>query len=325
MKRKVIIDCDPGIDDSLALLYALQHPDLEVVALTIVAGNVPVELGLENAFKILERLNRLDIPVYAGADKPLVRDFVSAQDTHGMDGLGESGIARCSSTQAQPKAAYDFLADYFQKNNDTSIIALGPLTNIALALRKNPNLGQHLDRFVSMGGSYKSHGNCSPVAEYNYWCDPHAAQETYEKLGKKIEMVGLDVTRKIVLTPNLLEYMRFINPEVADFIEKITRFYWDFHWKYEHIIGCVINDPLAVAHFLHEDLCQGFDSFVDLATEGIAMGQTLVDAYHFYGKQSNAKVLTQVNTYLFFQDFLSVILNTSKEIICQDLETLNLG
>ena len=325
MKRKVIIDCDPGIDDSLALLYALQHPDLEVVALTIVAGNVPVELGLENAFKILERLNRLDIPVYVGADKPLVRDFVSAQDTHGMDGLGESGITRSGSAQSQPQAAYDFLADYFQKNSDTSIIALGPLTNIALALRKNPNLGQHLDRFVSMGGSYKSHGNCSPVAEYNYWCDPHATQETYEKLGKKIEMVGLDVTRKIVLTPNLLEYMRFINPEVADFVGKITRFYWDFHWEYEHIIGCVINDPLAVAHFLHEDLCQGFDSFVDLATEGIAMGQTLVDDYHFYGKEANAKVLTQVNTQLFFQDFLSVILNTSKKIICQDLETLNLG
>ena len=325
MKRKVIIDCDPGIDDSLALLYALQHPDLEVVALTIVAGNVPVELGLENAFKILERLNRLDIPVYAGADKPLVRDFVSAQDTHGMDGLGESGITRSSSTQSQPQAAYDFLANYFQKNNDTSIIALGPLTNIALALRKNPNLGQHLNRFVSMGGSYKSHGNCSPVAEYNYWCDPHAAQETYGGLGKKIEMVGLDVTRKIVLTPNLLEYMRFINPDVADFIGKITRFYWDFHWEYEHIIGCVINDPLAVAHFLYENLCQGFDSFVDITTEGIAMGQTLVDAYHFYGKQANAKVLTQVNTHLFFQDFLSVILNSSKEIICQDLETLNLG
>ena len=325
MKRKVIIDCDPGIDDSLALLYALQHPDLEVVALTIVAGNVPVELGLENAFKILERLNRLDIPVYVGADKPLVRDFVSAQDTHGMDGLGESRITRNSSTQAQPQAAYDFLADYFQKNSDTSIIALGPLTNIALALRKNPTLGQHLDRFVSMGGNYKSHGNCSPVAEYNYWCDPHAAQETYEQLGKKIEMVGLDVTRKIGLTPNLLEYMRFINPEVADFVGKITRFYWDFHWEYEHIIGCVINDPLAVAHVLHEDLCQGFDSFVDLATEGIAVGQTLVDTYHFYGKEANAKILTQVNTQLFFQDFLSVILNTSKEIICQDLETLNLG
>lgn len=325
MKRKVIIDCDPGIDDSLALLYALQHPDLEVVALTIVAGNVPVELGLENAFKILEKLNRLDIPVYAGADKPLVRKFVSAQDTHGMDGLGESGIARSSSIKAQPQTAYDFLADYFQTNNDTSIIALGPLTNIALALRKNPKLGQQLDRFVSMGGSYKSHGNCSPVAEYNYWCDPHAAQETYKKLEKKIEMVGLDVTRKIVLTPNLLEYMRFINLEVAGFIGKITRLYWDFHWEYEHIIGCVINDPLAVAHFLHEYLCHGFDSYVQLATEGIALGQTLVDAYHFWGKEANTQVLTHVNTQLFFQDFLAVILNTSKEIICQDLQTLNLG
>lgn len=325
MKRKVIIDCDPGIDDSLALLYALQHPDLEVVALTIVAGNVPVELGLENTFKILERLNRLDIPVYAGADKPLVREFVSAQDTHGMDGLGESGIARSSSIKAQPQPAYKFLADYFQTNKEASIITLGPLTNIALALKKTPKLGQQLNCFVSMGGSYKSHGNCSPVAEYNYWCDPHAAQETYEKLGKKIEMVGLDVTRKIVLTPNLLEYMRFINPEVADFIGKITRFYWDFHWEYEHIIGCVINDPLAVAHFLHEDLCQGFDSYVDVATEGIAMGQTLVDAYHFYNKEANTKVLTQVDTKLFFQDFLAVILNSSKEIICQDLQTLNLG
>lgn len=325
MKRKVIIDCDPGIDDSLALLYALQHPDLEVIALTIVAGNVPVNLGVENAFKILERLNRLDIPIYAGADKPLVRDFVSAQDTHGMDGLGESDIIRMSSVQAQPQTACEFLADYFQKETSTSLIALGPLTNIALALRKNPQLGQQLERFVSMGGAYKSHGNCSPVAEYNYWCDPHAAQETYEKLGKKIEMVGLDVTRKIVLSPNLLEYMRFINPEVTDFVGKITHFYWDFHWKYEHIIGCVINDPLAVAHFLHKNLCQGFDAYVDVATDGIAIGQTLVDAYHFYDKKANTEVLTQVDPSLFFQDFLSVILDAPKELISEDLHTLKLG
>jgi inosine-uridine preferring nucleoside hydrolase len=115
MKRKIIIDCDPGIDDSLALIYAIQHPDLEVVALTIVAGNVPVDLGVENAFKILEKLNRLDIPVYAGAEKPLVRDFVSAQDTHGMDGLGESGINRTSNCQPQPQKASEFLATYFHR------------------------------------------------------------------------------------------------------------------------------------------------------------------------------------------------------------------
>ncbi|MEZ7551146.1 nucleoside hydrolase [Streptococcus sp. 20925_1_22] len=322
MKRKVIIDCDPGIDDSLALIYAIQHPNLEVVALTIVAGNVPVDLGVENAFKILERLNRLDIPVYAGADKPLVRDFVSAQDTHGMDGLGESRINRTSNCQPQPQKASEFLATYFQKTQDTSLIALGPLTNLAMAIKQHPQIGKHIKRFVSMGGSYKSHGNCSPVAEYNYWCDPHAAQFVYQKLGRKIEMVGLDVTRSIVLTPNLLEYMRFLQPEVAEFVGRITRFYWDFHWEYEHIIGCVINDPLAIAHFLHEDLCTGFVSYVEVVTEGIALGQTVVDAYDFYHQPANAYIATQVSPSLFFQEFLAILLNQPKETIARDLSSL---
>lgn len=324
-KQKIIIDCDPGIDDSLALMYAIQHPQLEVLAITIVAGNVPVELGVDNAFKILERLGRTDIPVYAGASHPLKRDFVSAQDTHGMDGLGESQIGRTSDLTAQPKPAADFLAQHFSSPRDTSIIALGPLTNIALALAKEPNLGKHCQRFVSMGGSYKSNGNCSPVAEYNYWCDPHAAQQVFAGLGKKIEMVGLDVTREIVLTPNLLEYMTFINKNEADFIRKITRFYWDFHWEYEHIIGCVINDPLAVAHFIHQDLCLGFESYVDIATEGIALGQSVVDDHQFYKKDANALVLTQVNSRQFFEDFLAVVLHADTTTIAQDLEQLQLG
>ena len=320
MKRKVIIDCDPGIDDSLALLYALQHPDLEVLALTIVAGNVPVDLGVENACKLLERLERLDIPIYAGATQPLVRDFVSAQDTHGMDGLGETYFARRSDKVAEAQEASYFLAQFFAQPQDVSIIALGPLTNIAQALQLNPNLGRHLERFVSMGGSFKSHGNCSPVAEYNYWCDPHAAQLVYQDLGKTIEMVGLDVTREIVLTPNLLEYMRMLNPEVADFVGQITRFYWDFHWKYEHIIGCVINDPLAVAHFIHADLCQGFESSTEVVTEGIALGQTVVDAADFYHRPANSFILTSVDVKQFFIDFLAIILQVDADLIRADLQ-----
>ena len=320
MKRNVIIDCDPGIDDSLALLYALQHPDLEVIALTIVAGNVPVDLGVENACKVLERLNRLDIPIYAGAAQPLVRDFVSAQDTHGMDGLGETYFARTSDKGAEEQEASQFLAEFFSQPQDVSVIALGPLTNIAQALLLNPNLGQHLERFVSMGGSYNSHGNCSPVAEYNYWCDPHAAQQVYQNLGKTIEMVGLDVTREIVLTPNLLEYMRLLNPDVADFVGQITRFYWDFHWKYEHIIGCVINDPLAVAHFIHADLCQGFESSTEVVTEGIALGQTVVDAADFYHRPANSLILTSVDVKQFFTDFLARILQVETDVIQADLQ-----
>lgn len=306
-KQKIIIDCDPGIDDTLALMYAIQHPSLDVIAITITPGNVPTSLGVHNALLILEKLNRLDIPVYAGLENPLKRDFVSAQDTHGIDGLGETHFTRQTDTAAQPTSAVDFLADFFQKPTDVSIIALGPLTNIAKALQSNPKLGKHCQRFVSMGGNFKSNGNCSPVAEYNYWCDPHAAQEVFEKLGKTIEMVGLDVTREIVLTPNLLEYTRHLNQETADFIQQITRFYFDFHWEYETIIGCVINDPLAVAYFINPGICTGFSAYTDISTEGIALGQTVIDSHNFYGKPSNAHILTTVNTYSFWKDFLTTL------------------
>lgn len=323
-KQKIIIDCDPGIDDSLALLYALQHSEVEVVAITVVEGNVPVDLGYQNVYKILERLGQTKIPVYMGADKPLVRDFVSAQDTHGMDGLGETQVALEGIYPPPLESAAEFLAAYFATSQETSLIALGPLTNIALALEKNPLLGQHCQRFVTMGGTYKSNGNCSPVAEYNYWCDPHAAQQVYQKLGKTIEMVGLDVTREIVLTPNILEYMRQVNPQIAQFVADITRFYYDFHWEYEHILGCVINDPLAVAHFLMEGLCQGFEAYTDVVTEGIALGQTVVDAFDFYKKPSNAYILTEVDRPRFFEDFLSVILHASVDSIKKDMLQLSL-
>ena len=176
----------------------------------------------------------------------------------------------------------------------------------------------------SEGGSFKSHGNCSPVAEYNYWCDPDGASLVYETLhqnGQKIHMVGLDVTRKIVLTPDLLEYMCRLNKETGEFVKKITKFYFDFHWEWEHIIGCVINDPLAVAYFINPEFCKGFDSYVQIETEGISLGQSVVDSMNFYRKASNARVLTEVDVYGFFQMFLSRILDQEPEKldILQDL------
>lgn len=324
-KENIIIDCDPGIDDTLALMYAIKHPNLNVEAITIVAGNCPVDLGFKNVAYLLEKLGRTDIPVYLGCEKPLKRDFVSAQDTHGMDGLGENNFICLNPIKPQEMKAPDFLADYFKNKSETSLIALGPLTNIAMALRLNSNLGQHCHRFVSMGGSYKSHGNCSPVAEYNYWCDPDAASEVYQNLHKEIEMIGLDVTRKIVLTPNHLEYIKQVAPLKYEFIAKITRFYFDFHWEYEHLLGCVINDPLAVAHFINNEICRGFSSYADIATTGIAMGQSIVDAYHFYHKSANTFIATKVNSHLFWTDFLATILDLSPQLISSDLQNLNLG
>ena len=321
-KRKIIIDCDPGIDDSLAIMLALTSPEIEVLGITIVCGNSPVEMGFENAKKILKQMNRLDVPVYMGEPRPLKRAYVNALDTHGADGLGESFLPEVPGYQ-QEIGAVDFLSKALIKEK-VSVIALGPMTNLARLIQKAPAAFDQIEELVSMGGSFKSHGNCSPVAEYNYWCDPDAAALVYDTLhqnGKMIHMIGLDVTRKIVLTPTLLEYICRLNKETGEFIRKITKFYFDFHWEWEHIIGCVINDPLAVAYFLDPDICQGFDSYVQIETEGISLGQSVVDSMDFYRKTPNTKVLTEVDVYAFFQLFLSRILGLEPEKldILQDL------
>lgn len=313
-KRKVIIDCDPGIDDSLAIMLALKSPEIEVIGITIVCGNSPVEMGFGNAKKVLKQLGRLDIPVFIGESKPVKRDYINALDTHGEDGLGESFLPEVYGYN-QNMGAVEFLVSALKKEK-ISVIALGPMTNLARLIEADRETFLNIEELVSMGGSFKSHGNCSPVAEYNYWCDPDAAALVYEtmyKAGKVIHMIGLDVTRKIVLTPTILEYICRLNAEVGDFVKKITKFYFDFHWQWEHIIGCVINDPLAVAYFLDRDICQGFDSYVQVETQGVSMGQTVVDAMNFYKKDANATVLTEVDTYKFFQLFLSRILEIEPE------------
>lgn len=198
------------------------------------------------------------------------------------------------------------------------MIALGPMTNLARLLSDCPEAILSMDRIVSMGGSFKSHGNCSPVAEYNYWADPDAAAFVYETAdlyGKRIEMVGLDVTRQIVLTPDLLSYLKRLDPELGGFVEAITKFYFDFHWKWEHLIGCVINDPLAVACFADPGLCRGFEAYTAVETEGISRGQTVVDSMGFYRKAPNALILTETDPERFFRLFCSRLLSCREEAL----------
>ncbi|WP_281771820.1 nucleoside hydrolase [Faecalitalea cylindroides] len=314
MKRKVIIDCDPGIDDSLAIMLALSSPELDILGITITAGNAPLKQGFENAKKVLNHMNRLDVPIFLGADKPLVKEYVDALDTHGEDGLGESFLPEIEG-YTQNINALEFYENTLSTTK-CSVIALGPLTNLAHLVQKNTKAFDQIEEIISMGGSYKSHGNCSPVAEYNYWEDPEAAKIVYErlaKINKRIHMIGLDVTRKIVLTPTLLEFMERLNQKQGSFIRKITKFYFDFHWQWEHIIGCVINDPLAVAYFTDRSLCSGFNAYTDIETDGITRGQSVVDSYGYYRKKANARILTQVEAKNFFVFFLERILDCKKE------------
>ena len=330
MGRKVIIDCDPGIDDSLALMLALSVEELEVAGITIVCGNAPVEMGFENAKKVLKHMGRLDVPVFVGAEKPLKREYVNALDTHGADGLGESFLEPVPGYR-QPQSAVEFMAGTL-KQGDCSVIALGPLTNLARLIEADREAFDRIQELVSMGGNFRSHGNCSPVAEYNYWADPDAAalvdrtlaengEASREKCGPgdtlpdrltRIHMIGLDVTRKIVLTPDLLEYLDRLDHFHGDFVRKITRFYYDFHWEWEHLVGCVINDPLAVAYFADRSLCRGFEAYVDVETGGISLGQTVVDSMNFYRRRPNAVVLTETDAKAFFYTFFGKLLNKER-------------
>ena len=276
-RSNVIIDCDPGIDDSLAIMLALSLESISVKGITIVCGNSPVEMGFGNAKKVLHFLKRLDIPVYQGEKTPLKREYVNALDTHGEDGLGESFLPEIPGYE-QNETAVEFMGriirDCAAAGEPCSVIALGPMT-----------------------------------------------YETAAQKHSLISMVGLDVTRKIVLTPDLLEYMKRLQPEIGSFVQKITKFYFDFHWEWEHLIGCVINDPLAVAYFADRSLCSGIQAYTAVETGGVSMGQTVVDAMDFYRKEPNAVILTEVDVLKFFKIFYSSILQIPEEKL-DLLETL---
>ena len=313
--EKIIIDCDPGIDDSLAIMLAAASPEVEVIGITIVAGNSPSELGFKNAKRILKFLGRLDIPVYVGAEGPRVRQYVNALDTHGEDGLGESFLPEVADQEIPKVSAVEFMTDAL-RGGDVSVIALGPLTNLAELIDSDIDSFLSIKRLVSMGGNFRSHGNCSPVAEYNYWEDPDSAKVVFDAMyeaGREIEMVGLDVTRKIVLTTDILEDMKRKNPVVGDFVERITKFYFKFHWEWEHIRGCVINDPLAVAQFIRPSILSGIEAFTEVETSGISIGQTVVDSMGFYRKHSNALIYTTVDEKAFWDLFLPRILGIKGE------------
>lgn len=310
-RRAVIIDCDPGIDDALAMMLAVTSPELDVKGFTICSGNVPAEQGAKNALKVLQLMNRLDIPVFIGEEIPSKRKLVTAQDTHGDDGLGETFYPDVTGVSYRYNGV-DFILKSIKETPDLSIIALGPLTNLAKALEEDAETFNKVKEIVSMGGAFKSHGNCSPVAEFNYWVDPDAVKFVFLNSKVPFKMVGLDVTREIVLRPEEIIQLREINTDRSNFIAEITKFYVDFHWVQEGTVGCVINDPLAVAYFIDREMCSGFDSFIDVAVSDISLGQTVVDVANFYQKEANCHVLTEVDAMKFKEFFFGRVLPREK-------------
>lgn len=273
MSLPVVIDTDPGVDDALALLYALASPELAVEAITVVAGNVRLPLGVRNALLTLEASGAANPPsVYAGRERPLRRDPLDAAHVHGADGLGGASEGREPSLQAQKEHAVDFLLRTLsERPGEITVVALGPLTNFGAALERDPEILRRARGVVVMGGSL-SVGNVTPAAEYNFYADPEAAQAVL-KSGCELTVVGLDATRQAVLTRERME-----QASLAPFARRLLEHYVAFFEKHRGMSACYLHDPLAVAAAADPSLIRTTALQADVEAEGrLTRGMLVAD------------------------------------------------
>jgi inosine-uridine nucleoside N-ribohydrolase len=271
---RVILDCDPGLDDALALLLVLASPELELAGITTVAGNQTIEKTTANALKLLELTGRSEIPVAAGAAGPLAGELVLADDAHGKSGLGNLVLPEPSSRPVDPPAV-DFLADQLLVASEpVTVLAVGPLTNIGLLLALRPEAAGRIARLVLMGGAIRE-GNMTPSAEFNIWIDPEAAHRVFTA-GLDVTMVGLDVTNRCVLTRADAERLRASGPIGAAAAQLLDFYLGYYEEAYAHG-GAPIHDALAVAHVLRAELLTVEQRHVEIELTGICRGRTVVD------------------------------------------------
>lgn len=275
MSKKIIIDTDPGIDDAMAILFAFASPEVEVVGLTTIYGNVHTALATQNALRLAEFAGRPQTPVAHGADKPLVIPFDEAPEiVHGADGLGNT---HQPPPHGQPidRSAAQFLVETIMAHpGEITLVPIGPLTNLALALKLEPRIAQHVAEVVVMGGAATVNGNVNPAAEANIWHDPHAADKVFTA-GWPVTMVGLDVTMATQMDETYLAGLRA--SRTGEFIFQVSRFYQQFHKLAHGIDACHTHDPSAIAYLIDPSLFTTERGPIRVVTEGIAMGQTLMD------------------------------------------------
>jgi purine nucleosidase len=272
--HRVIIDTDPGVDDAFALLLAMRSPDLQIEGLTPLAGNGPLELTLPNALRMVEIAGRTDIPVAAGAKVPLVRRLVTAAYAHGENGLGGAVFPE-PKTKPIEEPAGQFIRRIVRKYpHEVTLITLGPLTNVAMALNLDPELAGLIRGLTMMGGSL-SGGNITPAAEFNIYVDPEAARVVFQS-GIPIVMVGLDVTRKTSLTDEHVRQLEAAGTRVSLAAAKIGRNAIDHNRSEGFLVGPNMHDSLAVASFLDPSILRWAEYYVDVETTGdLTAGETL--------------------------------------------------
>jgi inosine-uridine nucleoside N-ribohydrolase len=271
---RVIIDTDPGVDDAFALLLAMRSPELKIEGITAVAGNVPLDLTLPNALRMVEIAGRTDIPVAAGAKGPLVRRLVTAAYAHGENGLGGAVFPEPKIKPVSAPAAEFIRAAVRGHPGELTLITVGPLTNVATALKMDSELAGMIRSIVMMGGSL-SGGNITPAAEFNVYVDPEAARIVFQS-GIPVTMVGLDVTRKTSLTDEHVRVLESAQNAVSQAAAKIARHAIDHNREQGFLVGPNMHDSLAIAAFLNPSLLKWKDYYVDVETAGeLTAGETL--------------------------------------------------
>jgi len=297
--RPLIIDCDPGQDDAVALLLAFASPDaFDLLGVTAVAGNVPLALTESNARRIRDLAGRPDIPVYAGCPRPMVRKPVTAEWIHGSTGI-DGAVLPEPGRPAEAAHAVDFLVETLTAAREPVTLAtLGPLTNIALAIVKNPAVLANVREIVAMGGAAGA-GNVTASAEFNIFADPHAAHVVFEA-GAPLTMIGLDVTHRAIATPPRLDAIRALGTEAAAAVCGMLDLYGAKNMAaYNH--GAPLHDPCVIACLMEPGLFEGREMRVDIELGGEhCLGRTVCDMRGRSGRPANARVMERIDADGFF-------------------------
>lgn len=300
---RIIIDTDPGVDDALAILLALASPEIQLEALTTTQGNVTLERARHNARSILELANASHIPAAEGSMFPLVQSLLASGAVHGASGIGNAKLPEPRMPRVLGHAVDYLIERVLAEPNEISIFAIGPLTNIAMGIRKEPEFAKAVKELVIMDGAIQEGGNMTPLAELNIFVDPHAAHIVYHS-GMPLTRVPLDVTCRCILRPGDVERLQKHPSPVSSFIDDATRFYMEFHDEYQQI-GGAIHDPLALALTVAPELCDYQELFVDVdISGGVSMGETFADFCPVTKKRPNMKVARGVRA----RDFLELFL-----------------
>lgn len=295
MTQRIILDCDPGHDDAIAILLARGCPDVELLAITTVAGNQSLDKTTLNARRICTVANIYDVPIYAGCDRPLMRPLMVAADIHGVSGLDGPKWEEPDVKTADEHAVDYLVRTLMRSDGDITLVPTGPLTNIAMAVRREPRIVKYVREIVLMGGAY-TRGNVTPAAEFNMRVDPEAAAIVFEA-GWPLTMVGLDATHQATVPQRVLDEIGAMETNLSHVVVEMLQFFRDRYRQVEGFEDPPIHDPCAVARVACPDIVNVKDAFVVVETHGEwTAGMTVTDFRDQLGQPKNARVATRVDS-----------------------------